>query len=752
MLDTVSTLTSYLRQIVSVFDGAVYLLLQYIYTIFFYVAQFNFVDGEMVFKFFGRVQLIIGVFMMFQLSMTIIRGIINPDTFLDSKTGAKNLIMRIVVSLTLLAMLVPINIANPRNEYERRINNHGILFGTLYSLQYRVLNNNTIGRLVFGNENTDYTSSDSDYGTDVSRKFASMVLKSFYMLNRDEDGNFVCTNDSEIEEAYDSDDASIVDILTLADDTCDSSGVLNGIATAVEGAWMVGQSIINPTTIPIHATTFFLEHNVNNEESYVLTVVPLVSTVAGIALCVLIFMMTFDVAVRAMKLAALQLMAPIPIISYMDPKGGKDGAFNSWVKLLTSTYLDLFVRLAVIYFALNIISMLMQNLPEILASVPFNPLIMRYVIIIVIIAVFIFAKEAPKFFKQMLGIKDSGGSFFSAFGTALGLGTAAVGTAGSAVNGFNASLLADKTRQSLGVKDPLTNKDVDPNRALNRGKHILAGIFGGASGFTTGVGAALNAKDHSARAAWDAMQKRNAAAIARGNDGSTMLGRAASTVRGTFMGEGSSGPLKRNIASWEAQQKALSAIDSRVKGEMVKQDWTYGSGGKGFRGIVMDEDGKGTIVSLDSSKFNHKRFMAAIAKANAAGQGYIDVVDNNNRNLRIDMADADIMKGNVLKFNEDDYIRKVTDVNDDKHNDVELMDLIRDAERKGAAGSSYDVIKDENGNILYNKSTESTPGHITTRDDYKKVSEAIGRNIRNATRENSINEANDQHSGNKSGK
>ena len=39
----------------------------------------------------------------------------------------------------------------------------------------------------------------------------------------------------------------------------------------------------------------------------------------------------------------------------MDPKGSKDSAFNSWVKTLTSTYLDLFIRLAAVYFAIFLI-------------------------------------------------------------------------------------------------------------------------------------------------------------------------------------------------------------------------------------------------------------------------------------------------------------------------------------------------------------------------------------------------------------
>ena len=201
MLNSSNPIMTAIRSIFVVTDVSIYALLRFVYELFFKIATFNVVDREMVFNIISRVQLIVGVYMMFQLVLIIIRGIINPDSFTDTKTGAGNLIMRIIVSLTLLALIVPINIPSPRNEYEKQINNSGILFGTLYSLQYRILTNNTLGRIILGNEGANYTSNNPSAGdlTTFGNRFVSTIVKSFYSVYKDDNGNHVCA-DKYVEE------------------------------------------------------------------------------------------------------------------------------------------------------------------------------------------------------------------------------------------------------------------------------------------------------------------------------------------------------------------------------------------------------------------------------------------------------------------------------------------------------------------------------------------------------------------------
>ena len=135
------------RSFLSAIDRPFYGFLAIAYQLFFNVASAEIFSGDMIVTFFSRVQLIIGVFM-FQLAMTIMKGIVNPDVVTDSKSGMGNIVVRICTSLILLALVVPINLSGGGNELEKQINNNGILFGTLYSLQNRVLSNNTIGKLL----------------------------------------------------------------------------------------------------------------------------------------------------------------------------------------------------------------------------------------------------------------------------------------------------------------------------------------------------------------------------------------------------------------------------------------------------------------------------------------------------------------------------------------------------------------------------------------------------------------------------
>ena len=82
-------------------DRAVYGLMGLVFQLFFSVASADIFSSGMISKFYTRVQLIIGVFVLFQLAMTVLRGIVNPEGFTDSKSGAGNIVMRICTALVI---------------------------------------------------------------------------------------------------------------------------------------------------------------------------------------------------------------------------------------------------------------------------------------------------------------------------------------------------------------------------------------------------------------------------------------------------------------------------------------------------------------------------------------------------------------------------------------------------------------------------------------------------------------------------
>lgn len=702
--------TNIIRTLLSTLDRPAYWLLGLCYELFFNVASADLFSNQTIMKFYGRVQVILGVFMMFQLSMTILKGIVNPDTFTGDK-GARAVITRIITSLILLTVLMPISIPNPKNEYEIQINNNGLLFGTIYSLQRRILSNNTIGRLVLGTTDNDSgfkasSSYDDNNLKKSARIFTSTIIKGFYRINlipveeRDDtylkegkdpatyNDNRVCTDiPDDVLERYTRIDADPGDIIDMVNETC-----------------TVDFNIMN--YIPI-LNAFA------GSKKYVFTYMPIISMIVALIFVFVLLSFTIDVAVRAVKLAVLRLIAPIPIISYMDPKGGSDGAFNAWVKALSSTYLDLFIRLAVVYFVIFLIQdMIVHGVVMDVGDGVIGVLSM----IIIWIGLFIFAKQAPKFIKQVLGIKEDGGKLFSGFGELAGFAAATSGIVGSANAGRKSSRMADEANGK------------NPDSFLNRGKHFVAGIAGGVSGARTGFSAWAGAKDHQGKAVMDAVGKANATRYSQGDAGSTEFGRMGTTLSRAFTGESTASRREREIGNWESRQKALDAIKSRVSGEMVKQDWTKGSGGDGFTG----RDSSGASVSLNGKEFNYKLFSAQMEQAQAAGSGTVTVRDVSGTTYTIDYSDAVRMKGTILKNNEDSYIRQITAGNKP---DDELLSLIEDAYAKG--GSGWD-------GSTYSRGRK---GAITSRDDYTKTSEGLGQDIRDARRANAQAKADDLYSG-----
>ena len=127
----------------------------------------------------------------------------------------------------------------------------------------------------------------------------------------------------------------------------------------------------------------------------------LVSTVAGIFMCYVLFVMITDVAIRSIKFSIIQILAPIPISSYIFSKD----KLNKFVKSAVSVYLDLFIRMAVIYFIVFAIEKITSA--GILKDLG-NGDIFRYIIVhvAVILGLLMFAKKAPKFITDLLGLEN----------------------------------------------------------------------------------------------------------------------------------------------------------------------------------------------------------------------------------------------------------------------------------------------------------------------------------------------------------
>ncbi|MCI6107748.1 MAG: hypothetical protein SOU84_00065 [Candidatus Faecimonas sp.] len=420
---TANTLGDLGRLIQQLMNWGIYVLLGGMYQVFFNVSSAQLFETETIKNFYGRVQLIIGVFMVFKLAVSILQGIMDPDKFMNPKEGFGNFITRVVISLSLLTVLVPINIPNVQqaNSFEKYLNNNGLLFGTLYSLQDRILSNNTLGRLILGttDDAIDDNSSTNNTGkteaqiqreklSKSSRIFTSTILKAFLKINllpaearTDDDDtnkeNWFCganlsSDAKDAIESYrqlDVDPSTLLSFEMLTVDCEVNNNIFDHFRNLAGHIPIIGG---------------FVEHT-----RYVFAFNWLASLIIGIVFLVILIGFTVDIAVRSIKLAVLRLLAPIPVISYIEPKSSKDGGmFSSWVKALTSTYLDLFLRLAIVYFVIFLIQDMIANGIVIDEA---GGLVGGFSFIFIMLGLFIFAKMAPKFIKDALGLKGTMSNF-----------------------------------------------------------------------------------------------------------------------------------------------------------------------------------------------------------------------------------------------------------------------------------------------------------------------------------------------------
>ena len=167
----------------------------------------------------------------------------------------------------------------------------------------------------------------------------------------------------------------------------------------------------------------------------------LISTGVGIFIGYMLIVMCIDVAIRSVKLSFYEIIAPVPIISYIGPKDGKDTMLSKWFSEVLKTYADLFTRIAGLQLAVFFINEIITSGVVLNGDGVANII---FVNIFLVLGALTFAKNLPKILEGM-GIKFSGGEGFNlkkrlattpGVSTALGAGA---GLAGGALANWNAS-------------------------------------------------------------------------------------------------------------------------------------------------------------------------------------------------------------------------------------------------------------------------------------------------------------------------
>ena len=593
------------RSIMAGLDRVVYNLLSVIYEIFFNVATANIISGQTVKTFYSRVQLILGVVIMFKVAISLFNGIMNPDSLNDGKNGFSSIIKRVVMVLIMFVLMVPLNIPNAGNSddytsnsqssWNARMNENGILFGTLYEVQSRLLSQNIVSKLILGtdysasNDEDDDPNSISNFANDTlhlnvneneyekaARQLSSIVLRCFVTINLEseygdpaEDDDRMCKEDSEPKlenydksyAVYEDDDSTASEILAEINQMCD-----------IQTGW--------------------------GGERYAYNYLFGFSTIVGILFVIIIVSFTVDAAIRVFKLAILRLIAPIPIISYIDPK--TESTFQNWVKILGKTFADLFVRLAIINFVIFFIREFGTN--SLGVTVAGNGLVGVFSKIFIYLGLLMFAKEAPKFIADSLGIKDTGKfKLFGGLGRLHATGSMLAGTVGSAATNWRAFRQEQPKREDV-LQHPIAAR---ASNFFRRGVGAAgSALIGGAGGLITGANALSGAESDFNKNVVRAQQNRNAQRASH----STMIGRFNDRQAQLWTGQSLADRDKQALDANIKAKEAIGNFKKRAQKEARKNSNITGS--------VNIQGPNGTTRSVVA---NYEKLIAAMGAKDSSG-------------------------------------------------------------------------------------------------------------------------------------
>ena len=383
------------RQFFFMLDEGIYNGITEIYRLLIDISRTSVLSQASIQSVANRIYQLLAVFMTFKVIFSLIMYVVNPDDFSDKSKGISKLGANIVITLALL-VLTP------------------FIFNYAFQLQNIILEKNNLGVLIFGDFDNETDDKDFSIFIEAGNLIAFNTMKPFFTPDSSIEELSECvsfeingkinpkcsgidlsnSNQNDGDEKYYNDVENSLAGLALEDDGKYS---VMSVANYVYGMEKknLGMMFRPEMAMATYKSSFVIDYKFY------------FSLPIGVIVVLLLITFCMDVALRSVKLAFLQLIAPIPILSYIDPKGGKDGMFKKWYQMCFNTYLSLFVRLLGLYFAIFVITKI-DRMSDVLTGAYQSSLLVK---IFVIVGALMFAKQLPNILKG-LGIKlDGDGKF-----------------------------------------------------------------------------------------------------------------------------------------------------------------------------------------------------------------------------------------------------------------------------------------------------------------------------------------------------
>lgn len=493
--DVAFSIKQALRTLSCTVAAVIYNFIVDLYNVFMYTARAEILESSFIQGIYNKVGMILGIFMVFKLSFSLIQSLVDPSKFTDEKKGFGGIIKRSVISIVLLGITPSI-------------------FNMAFDLQNLVVGsaNNTdniIYKLIVGKA----PSKDAE---SFGHVIASELYFGFYTENEPLKLN------QGLEVTY------------------PDSG---GVQLEVHDYEYLKTQILEDH-MSFSDTVDYI--SITNAGQYVIKWDGLFAIGFGLFMVYILITYCISVATRVIQLAYLQLIAPVPILSYIsDP----EGSFKNWTKQCMTTYLDLFIRLAIIYFIITVSTQILQAFSEV-DSVFYESTGLeagsgtaKWVSRFLIIGLLMFGKRVPELLKDL----------FPNFG------------GGAASIGF-------------GLKNPKKMLGDIPGMGIAKGAATfgLGTVVGGAAGMASGIKNGYGVRGKIAGAfggfnrgiAGGAKTKGNIFKNVQGGMSSTRQARQRALDKQMYKIDNSK--LNKEYQDNEAIIAAKKAIDDRAESELLK--------------------------------------------------------------------------------------------------------------------------------------------------------------------------------------
>ena len=380
---------SMMRWLLGLIDGWIYTACAWLYDLIMDIASARVFSNETIQDVSMRVYQLLGLVMLFRLIFAFLTYVINPEDMTDKNKGYTKIIKKIFTSLALV-IITPWLFTQSRNLQIYIINDHLIeyfIFGTSGSSQARPGHDLmfTVTRVFYA----PYACADSTCSQSMSEEKSSDCISVTWSNNLPsfefENGKYklVVSNDNSGKCAYGTNTEAYADnFYHLTHPSADGRYDFSRLKDIAKE----------------HDSSKF---KMNIQFPFI------GSTLVGVFIGYVLIIMCMDIALRSVKLSFYEMIAPVPILSNLGFKDGKDSMLSKWFHEVLKTYADLFTRVAGLQIAIFAVEQITHG-----ENRGFADGNNGFVTLFLVIGALMFAKKLPDILKGM-GINFEGGDGFS---------------------------------------------------------------------------------------------------------------------------------------------------------------------------------------------------------------------------------------------------------------------------------------------------------------------------------------------------